>query len=217
MPKTHKVKQGECLSSIAKRYGFSNWRVIYDHPENADFRKKRPNPNVIAPGDKIHIPDKAQKGEMGGTEQRHTFRRKSAKTLLRIVLQDDEGQPFVDKDYKLEVDGQVYEGTTDGDGLIEQEIPADAEQGELTVWLDEEASGTECTWLLKIGHLDPVETMAGIQARLNNLGFDCGEVDGKNGPKTKAAVSAFQDQHGLTVDGIPGPQTQAKLKEVYGC
>jgi hypothetical protein len=34
----------------------SNWRTIYDHPSNADFKRKRPNPNLIFPGDRIFIP-----------------------------------------------------------------------------------------------------------------------------------------------------------------
>ena len=217
MAKTHTVKQGECLSSIAQKYGFSNWRTIYDHAENADFRQKRPNPNLICPGDKIYIPDKDKKEETGETGQRHTFRRKSSKTLLRILLQDEEGQNFANKAYKLEIEGKTYEGTTDGSGLIEQEIPAVAEQGELTVWLDDNPPGEGCTWTLMIGHLDPVDTMTGIQARLNNLGFHCGEVDGIQGPKTTAAVKFFQEAYNLTVDGIPGPKTQAKLEEVHGC
>jgi hypothetical protein len=33
MPK-HTVAEGECLSSIAHRYGFF-WKTLWDHPENA--------------------------------------------------------------------------------------------------------------------------------------------------------------------------------------
>jgi peptidoglycan hydrolase-like protein with peptidoglycan-binding domain len=32
-----------------------------------------------------------------------------------------------------------------------------------------------------------------------------------------AAVKEFQKKHNLTVDGIPGPITQAKLEEIHGC
>lgn len=38
-------------------------------------------------------------------------------------------------------------------------------------------------------------------------------VDGDRGPKTKAAVEAFQRSFGLVVDGIPGPVTRATLKQ----
>jgi peptidoglycan hydrolase-like protein with peptidoglycan-binding domain len=36
-------------------------------------------------------------------------------------------------------------------------------------------------------------------------------VDGSLGPKSKAAVKAFQATHGLAADGVPGPLTQAAL------
>jgi N-acetylmuramoyl-L-alanine amidase len=217
MAKTHRVKQGECLSSIAKKYSFTDWRTIYNHPQNAEFRRKRPNPNLIYPGDQIFIPDKDLKQELGGTEQRHKFRVKAQQTLLRIMLQDEQGQPLSGKRYKLSVQDRTYEDITGGDALIEHVIAADADRGELTVWPNEDPSSTGFIWTLKIGHLDPVEESTGVQARLNDLGFPCGPVDGICGPWTQAAVKAFQDKYGLTVDGIPGPQTQGKLKEIYGC
>lgn len=50
-----------------------------------------------------------------------------------------------------------------------------------------------------------------LQTRLNELGYDCGKVDGKYGDKTAAAVKAFQKDHNLTVDGIAGAKTQTSL------
>ena len=52
----HVVKHGETLSKIAKHYGAKSWQEIYNHPTNTSFRIKRPNPNLIHPGDKINIP-----------------------------------------------------------------------------------------------------------------------------------------------------------------
>ena len=49
------VQQGDYLSRIALRFGFADWRAIYDHADNASFRKKRPNPNLIKPGDVISL------------------------------------------------------------------------------------------------------------------------------------------------------------------
>jgi len=51
-----------------------------------------------------------------------------------------------------------------------------------------------------------------IQTGLSQLGFNPGIIDGKNGPKTKAAVEAFQEKYGLVKDGIAGVQTQTALK-----
>ena len=50
-----------------------------------------------------------------------------------------------------------------------------------------------------------------LQRKLNSLGFDCGNVDGDFGTKTKAAVMAFQKAKGLVADGIVGPKTWSKL------
>jgi N-acetylmuramoyl-L-alanine amidase len=47
MAVNHTVKQRECLSGIAKKYDFRDFRIIFNHPKNAEFKRKRPNPNVI--------------------------------------------------------------------------------------------------------------------------------------------------------------------------
>jgi hypothetical protein len=41
------------------------------------------------------------------------------------------------------------------------------------------------------------------------------DLDGSFGPETTKAVTEFQDSHNLDNDGIVGPQTWAKLAEVY--
>jgi len=53
---TYIVKTGDSLSKIAQRYGLKSWQEIYNHPSNAAFRARRPNPNLIHPGDKLTIP-----------------------------------------------------------------------------------------------------------------------------------------------------------------
>ena len=54
-----------------------------------------------------------------------------------------------------------------------------------------------------------------LQKCLNFLGASL-ETDGRFGPLTKKAVMDFQRNNGLVVDGIYGPHTQKKLKEVLG-
>lgn len=51
-----------------------------------------------------------------------------------------------------------------------------------------------------------------IQSALQALGIDPGGVDGIYGPKTTAAVAAFQRLRGLVVDGEVGPQTARELE-----
>ena len=54
----------------------------------------------------------------------------------------------------------------------------------------------------------------GLQRMLITRGFDPGEIDGRFGPKTEAAVNAFQSDSGLDVDGIVGPKTWDALRQV---
>lgn len=49
-----------------------------------------------------------------------------------------------------------------------------------------------------------------LQKRLNEIGFPV-KVDKDFGPTTRNAVMAFQASNGIEVDGVVGPETQAKL------
>jgi peptidoglycan hydrolase-like protein with peptidoglycan-binding domain len=55
------------------------------------------------------------------------------------------------------------------------------------------------------------EPVRALQKRLNALGFNAGSADGAFGPKTEAAVKAFQKAKGLASDGVVGPKTWDKL------
>lgn len=55
------------------------------------------------------------------------------------------------------------------------------------------------------------EDVKALQNVLNALGFHAGPEDGDFGPRTEAAVKAFQRQAGVTVDGKVGPETWGAL------
>ena len=209
MPVSHTVKQGEHLSKICDKYGFADYRTVWDHPDNAELKRKRENPNILYPGDKLVIPDKQSQQESGATEQRHQFRLNRHPLMLRLVIRDQDGEPITDTECTLQVDGKEYELTTDGDGRIEQEITPRAESGVLTIL------GVEMP--VEIGHLDPVEEHSGQEDRLDNLGYAATGGNAGDGEKFLSAVEEFQCDHDLTVDGICGSKTQAKLLEVHGC
>ena len=50
-----------------------------------------------------------------------------------------------------------------------------------------------------------------LQEWLNQLGYDCGTVDGIYGEKTAKAVKKFQGDNGLSIDGIAGEKTQTSI------
>ncbi len=55
------------------------------------------------------------------------------------------------------------------------------------------------------------ETIKKVQKTLNDLGYDCGKVDGILGKKTKSAIKAFQKDNDLTVDGKINKQVKEAL------
>ncbi len=221
MTKIHKVKQGEYLSLIANKYQISDWRKLYNYQDD-EFKRQRPNPDLIYPGDKLLIPELEHKQKEVHTDQHHRFRLFDAGDWIKVRLRDSEDQSLVDLPYKLTFTGcnREYEDDTGMDGIVHHPIPPSARQAILEVWGQSDDPNPTCCWQLSIGELDPMSdrTLSGTQARLNNLGFKCGVTDGKNGPKTTAAVEKFQEKHkNLTVDGIAGSKTREQLEKVYGC
>jgi len=203
----YKVKQGDCISSIAERHGLF-WDKVWNHPKNSRLKEQRKDPNVLYPGDILFIPEKDKREESGGTEQRHRFKKKGTPAKLRLQIMEDD-QPRANVDYTLVIDGQIFSGTTDGDGKIEQSIPPNAKKGVLILENDTPIS-------LQLGHIDPIEMITGVQQRLLNLGFDCGGVNGNLDPETKKALREFQETYGLTVSGELDTPTKDKLLQKHG-
>lgn len=215
MSKTHQVAKGDCLESIAKQYGFGDYKVIYNHPQNADLKRKRPKPNLLAVGDKVFIPDKNLGEEPCATDQKHHFQIVTKKVKLRVVVKDDKGEFFADKKYELKIGSLTFEGNTDGRGFIEQEIPANAKRGVLKVFTEDEKLKV-LTWHLAIGSLGPVEVDYGVQGRLKNLGFYGGSIDGRvNDKKTKDAIEAYQSKNSMTPDGEADDELRGKLRDTH--
>ena len=206
MAKQHTVKQGEHLTRIAGLYGFQDYRPVWNHPQNSNLVKLRKTPNILLPGDSLFIPDKQAKIEKVSTGKVHKFRLTAPKLKLRIVVKDIDGNPAANADCELEIEGKVHKIKSDRDGLIEQEIPAAAESGNLRILpLDFEIP-------LKIGHLDPIDEESGWKARLINLGYHHGD----DARRLKYAIEEFQCNHGLKITGEFDDATQSKLREVHG-
>jgi len=53
--------------------------------------------------------------------------------------------------------------------------------------------------------------LAGLQVALRAHGLYHGTIDGVQGPRTRAALRAFQRRHGLVPDGLAGPKTRTAL------
>jgi len=210
------VQQGDHLSKIAHAMGFSSYHTIWDHPNNAALKQQRQNPNVLFPGDVLFIPDRETREESRPTDQKHKFQKKKPDLKLRLTLEDIYEKPIANASCVLMLGGDTRTVTTDGSGKIEQDIKPDVHDATLTIQ-DAQTPFQGSQIAIKIGDLDPVTEVSGQTARLNNLGYCAGAVDQPDADAFESAVEEFQCDNNLTVDGICGPQTQAKLKQAHGC
>lgn len=141
------------------------------------------------------------------TEQQHQFRLKVSKQNLTA---------WRGKRFQLTVGYTVLEGVVNSEGIIECAVPKQATEAELQVWCADNSEQPTHRVTIELNQLAPIDTIAGVQTRLNNLNHHAGIIDGIAGRQTIAATIAFQAQHQLNVDGIIGPKTRQKLREVYG-
>ena len=222
MPEDYEVQSGDCMSSIAYEHGFF-WQTLWNLPENADLKSNRKNPNVLMSGDIVHIPDLTPKNESGGTDQRHKYTLKGVPEKLRMRLLDADHKPRANLDYIIVIDGNSRKGRTDGNGELKESIPPNAKTGKLIVPppLGDDGNpapgqaNTQET-ALQLGTLDPVATVPGLKARLANLGFYKGPLDGNLDDATQSAISAFQTKQGLPVTGQADDATKSKLQSMHG-
>ena len=69
---------------------------------------------------------------------------------------------------------------------------------------------------LLLGEVDPIDSVSGVQARLNNLDFQCGSVSGEMDSPTREAIREFQRSCGLTPTGDADADTRKRLQAEYG-
>lgn len=219
MPTQYTVQEGDCLSSIATAFGFADWRTLYDAPENADFKKKRPNPNIIYPGDKLVIPDKKEKSVDAETGKTHRFKIGRKPTWVRLVVEVHDKHRYL-----LEVGKASFKGTTDGSSPIAHKIDPEAKQGTLRLWPDTAPDGedapddppdTAITWALSLGGLDPIEEVSGVKGRLANLGYYAGPIDATVDDDLLAAVRYFRDDQGLEAGDMIDQPLRDKLVSLH--
>jgi len=209
----HDVRQGETVMGLARQNALENWKAILDRPENADLEKKRPDPGILMPGDRVFIPNRELREHPSPVDAHHKFMKTAPAAYLRVVIKDAEGAPYAGKRYALTVAGRTVQGQLDGGGLLEVPVPETATTGKLELWTEEGAEPE--VWSLELGSMDPLDEVSGVQARLENLGFDCGGVTGTVNDATRAAVRSFQWLVGLEASGELDDALRDKLAAYY--
>jgi N-acetylmuramoyl-L-alanine amidase len=215
MARTVTAKDGDCVISLAKAAGFADWRTIYDHPENAALRRKRPDPSTLVAGDVVYLPDFQPLEVTLAAGSTYTIHTKAPHAKVDLLLSDPAGKPYKRKRYELKVGENVYKGRTSAEGKLKRKVPADAKEGELAIFLDD-AAGTKVEFVIELGGLPPHDTQAGAQVRLHNLGYSTGDDErGKHGPGTERALRAFQQDQELPVTGELDAITRDRLRSEH--
>ena len=195
------VTDGDCILSVAQRFGFL-WQTIWY--ANPDLQKLRKNPNVLFPGDIVKIPDRVEKDVPCATDKLHEFVKKGTRAKFRLILERF-NVPLSHRSYILDVDGKIYNGQTDDTGLLEVAIDPAARGGRLRLPDD------QLEFQLDFGCLDPIDEIKGVQQRLQNLGFLTVTASGEMDDETHYALSAFQSSVDLEPTGELDDTTRSKL------
>ncbi len=203
------VEQGDCIHSIASQLGI-DWEQLWD--ANPELRATRKHPNVLMPGDVVRIPDIQRARHAAPTGKTTRFRASLPQLELRFALQD-KGKPRPHIRCVARFGGKEHERTSDGDGHVDVPIDPDDDYGTLTAFPPD---GPPEVYGIRIGWLDPIAEVTGIQARLRHLGYDVGPVDGSFGPRTRKAVQRFQARCKLPVTGEVDDATRSRLAATHG-
>lgn len=205
------AKHGDCITSIADEHGFF-WGTVWEHEKNKELREKRKDPNTLVEGDIVFIPEKRKKQEEIETGKTHTFNKKGVPALFRVQLLENE-EFLADLDFELNVKSksgnETHHGTTTAEGIVEAWIPTNAISAMLYVGPERDE------YSLDFGVLPPIDEIAGIQVRLQNLGFFESELTAQVDEATAEAISAFQQRFNLTVSGEPDQELKDMLLSVH--
>ena len=203
------VRQGDCVCSIAAEHGH-RWQTLWEHPDNAALREAR-DPNVLLPGDRVHVPLARQKILRRSMERRHRLVRRGEPCRLVIHLRAADG-PLAGVPFRLTYGDVGRSGNLDQDGGLEVLVPGGLRRARLEVG----AEGGQRELEVFLGSLDPVCEISGIKARLASLGFYTGELDGELDDEARAAIARFQDVVGLQGTGEPDAYTCRALESEHG-
>jgi N-acetylmuramoyl-L-alanine amidase len=195
MGKTETVRVGDCVSRLAAVNQFRRWQTVYDHPDNRPLRESRGNPNQLVPGDVVAIPEKQEKVLHLQTGREHLLMVRAQKTRLRIKYAGTHPAQ-----YELRIGTKTMRGSVPADGVIDENISPTEAGGELVVTPIGVAGSTPGRWSLRIGSMQPIDSLVGVQQRLNNLALFAGEEDGRMSEATMEAIKTFK-----RMQGVPDP------------
>ena len=210
------VKQGDYLTKLAYALGFSA-DAVWNDAKNADLKASRPDPDLLAPGDVLYLPDAAPDDLPVQSGTSNDYAAAVPLVSVHLVLAED-GVPLADEPYIVEGHGEPTLGTTGGDGAVSLTAPITLRELRLTL------PQRGIAYAVRIGDLDPITEASGVSQRVKHLGFegyapwtraDGAEADG-DVDRDRRAVTEFQRSRGLPETGEADDATREALIEAHG-
>ncbi len=160
------VRQGDYLTAIAHRLGFDG-EAVWQSSDNEELRQRRDNPEMLAPGDVLHVPALRERQALDlQLESSNRFKARVPMVKIKVQLRHL-GEPLAGERYYVE-GGRPADLTpkrSGDDGKVQIQVPSHV--GEIKIVMPDRHE----VYPVAIGHLDPIDEVSGVRARLQHLGY----------------------------------------------
>jgi hypothetical protein len=197
------IRQGDYLLSLAYQFGFDA-DTVWNDPQNAQLRQDghlSQDPNILNPTDTLYIPDQNVPPVMQSltTGATNTFVANIPTATLTQQFVGSDTTTYASKAYTIQELAELTGLTTDENGIATFQAPVTLDTATI------EFTDTGKSWVLHIGHLDPISTLSGIFQRLQHLNYVAGSatLDPNNLDLLRAGLEALKASQASGSDATP--------------
>jgi hypothetical protein len=210
------VRSGDYLTKLASTLGFDA-DAVWNDPANEELKAQRPNPEILAPGDVLIIPEPSPDPIDLHAGTSNSYEADVPKVHVALAfstpgLAGEDDEPLADEPYVVLGLGEDVEGTTSGDGQVEFDVPVTVRE----VTIEFPDRGYRCP--VGIGDIDPNDEPSGVRQRLQNLGYhlstDPDEAHAEE--EMRLALLTFQRSAGLEPSGVLDDATRDAILQAHG-
>lgn len=221
--KPYVVRSSDYLTALAHQRQTTVPAILAD-PNNAEFKKRRPHPEILLRGDVVFLPDPAPAWFSVNVGATNTFVGKLPNVDVKLTLRQSDGTPIANKTVTTTPTLGTAPLTTDGGGAITLSVPI----GLRTVQIAVDGGGP--VFNVNVGNLDPHDAPSGLLSRLRQLGHV-----GDEGPHARArqwlsgvnadlenlslqrGIESYQASNGHDVTGEADDTLCASVRDDHGC
>jgi hypothetical protein len=212
MLKPYIVRQGDYFTKLAHLRGF-NAETVWNDPANEALKKKRASMDVLEPGDIVYVPDepKPRLPIAGGVVNHYVARIPKVPVNVRLKVG---GEILIDEPYVIRgVGPDPVRGKTDKNGYVTARVKVHVREIEV------ELPNRKRTLRVRVGDMDPMNELSGLQKRLTHLGYylptktGTENFDALDPQQILSALKAFQAARKLPATGKLDDATRKALTD----